>query len=674
MSGCCDDGTGIPGPAGPAGDSAYQIWLDEGNIGTEQDFLDSLQGVPGNQGPAGPAGATGPVGPTGADGPMGADGQDGASYLTGVGNPSNSLGNDGDTYSNNSNGEIWQKASGVWTFTGFTLKGATGSVGSQGADGFSYYTGTGIPSPSLGNDGDSYSDNTTGDIYQKVAGVWNPTGDSLLGPTGASGDDGLGYDDTTSTTSTDILDTGATTETMTWTTGKAFIAGSRVRIADSSNPSANYFEGVVNTYDVVTGNAIVESVNVKVGTGTLASWNISIAGEQGGAASTPAWSAVLATGATSGVNDPIIDAGQKLGINGGTTNAVEYNTFVSNVPQLKGLNGAAITDGVDTSVEVDNVNAKVTTPLAGAMVLPSSNNPTVDVSSPIEGMIKTRTQAGNKDIEAYINGSWRSLTSGGDTNGIGKWEYVTNTLAPPLTGEIRFDNATIGSATNLYVFDTDNDGVDKGSILNILSANDYFYIQQVDNVNNFALVEFSSVTDNTTYVTYGINSITVVGSFSASDKFFIVPISKGGGGGSNTNIIANDLTQTAKRTQVLDGNTQDWQDGIFSLTDVTVVPNVVNLGNTGTTLTVDMDVTFGNMYTATATDNFTLNFSNPKAGIFYLKMIQDVTGSRVLTLGTNTDSPGGVTPLLTTTANAKDWLTLLSDGTNVSVFVANDLQ
>ena len=29
------------------GASAYQIWLDEGNVGTEQDFLDSLVGPPG---------------------------------------------------------------------------------------------------------------------------------------------------------------------------------------------------------------------------------------------------------------------------------------------------------------------------------------------------------------------------------------------------------------------------------------------------------------------------------------------------------------------------------------------------------------------------------------------------------------------------------------------------
>jgi hypothetical protein len=35
---------GEAGPAGADGDSAYQVWLDQGNTGTEQDFLDSLGG------------------------------------------------------------------------------------------------------------------------------------------------------------------------------------------------------------------------------------------------------------------------------------------------------------------------------------------------------------------------------------------------------------------------------------------------------------------------------------------------------------------------------------------------------------------------------------------------------------------------------------------------------
>ena len=66
-------GLGGVGPQGPAGAdgqdglSAYEIWLAQGNTGSEQDFLNSLEG------PQGPAGTNG------ADGTSGVDGQDGQS-------------------------------------------------------------------------------------------------------------------------------------------------------------------------------------------------------------------------------------------------------------------------------------------------------------------------------------------------------------------------------------------------------------------------------------------------------------------------------------------------------------------------------------------------------------------------------------------------------------------
>ena len=48
-----------PGPQGPAGNdgadglSAYEVWLSQGNTGTEGDFLNSLQGADGATGPQG---------------------------------------------------------------------------------------------------------------------------------------------------------------------------------------------------------------------------------------------------------------------------------------------------------------------------------------------------------------------------------------------------------------------------------------------------------------------------------------------------------------------------------------------------------------------------------------------------------------------------------------------
>jgi len=54
-------GGGGGGTPGADGKSAYEIWLELGNSGTEQDFIDSLNG------PQGPQGLQGPQGPPGSD-------------------------------------------------------------------------------------------------------------------------------------------------------------------------------------------------------------------------------------------------------------------------------------------------------------------------------------------------------------------------------------------------------------------------------------------------------------------------------------------------------------------------------------------------------------------------------------------------------------------------------
>lgn len=74
------------GVKGDPGKSAYQIAVENGFQGTEQEWLDSLigptgpkgdkgdQGLPGIQGIQGPKGETGPQGPKGNDGSDGAIG------------------------------------------------------------------------------------------------------------------------------------------------------------------------------------------------------------------------------------------------------------------------------------------------------------------------------------------------------------------------------------------------------------------------------------------------------------------------------------------------------------------------------------------------------------------------------------------------------------------------
>jgi major tropism determinant Mtd-like protein/collagen triple helix repeat protein len=66
--------TGSAGATGATGESAYQLAVDNGFVGTMTQWLASLVGATGATGPTGPTGATGPTGSTGATGATGATG------------------------------------------------------------------------------------------------------------------------------------------------------------------------------------------------------------------------------------------------------------------------------------------------------------------------------------------------------------------------------------------------------------------------------------------------------------------------------------------------------------------------------------------------------------------------------------------------------------------------
>jgi hypothetical protein len=64
-----------------------------------------------------------------------------------------------------------------------TLKGDPGAPGQDGIAGFEFLTGNGAPGSGVGNDGDVYLDNTSGDFYRKVSGTWNFES-NFVGPAG----------------------------------------------------------------------------------------------------------------------------------------------------------------------------------------------------------------------------------------------------------------------------------------------------------------------------------------------------------------------------------------------------------------------------------------------------------------------------------------------------------
>ena len=117
-----------------------------------------------------------------------------------------------------------------------------------------------------------------------------------------------------------------------------------------------------------------------------------------------------------------------------------------------------------------------------------------------------------------------------------------------------------------------------------------------------------------------------------------------------TNVQAYDAN-TAK-TNVAQGYTKTQNFTATTLTDAS---------------TVSWDASNNQVCTVTLAGNRTLgNPSNKVAGATYVLIVkQDATGSRTLAYNSVYKFPNGVTPILSTAANAVDILTFVTDGTNM---------
>lgn len=112
-------------------------------------------------------------------------GSDGDKWFNSNGVPSDSIGTDGDWCVDTSTGNVYHKVSGHWT--------SDGNI--RGDDGDKWFNGSGAPTSSVpagAVEGDYYLDTSTGDVYQKKSnGTWGEPVGNIKGPVGPSGSDGV---------------------------------------------------------------------------------------------------------------------------------------------------------------------------------------------------------------------------------------------------------------------------------------------------------------------------------------------------------------------------------------------------------------------------------------------------------------------------------------------------
>nr|DAW17374.1 MAG TPA: collagen alpha 1(VIII) chain protein [Caudoviricetes sp.] len=233
--------------------------------------------------------------------------------------------------------------------------------------------------------------------YYLTAGPVGPTGPQgptgpigLTGATGPTGPQGAGYDGITSATSRTIA-----LGSITFTVNKigALAVGTRVRFASTAN-TANWVEGPITA---------ISSLNVTInatifgGTGTIAAWSVSVAGEQG--AQGPAGSLGTLTASA-----PITYTSGVIGSNSSSTNTANYlvqrdnsGNFASNeITANKFIKSGGLTTqflkangDIDSTAYTANTGTVTSVGLALPTIFTVSNSP-VTTSGTLTGTLATQ--------------------------------------------------------------------------------------------------------------------------------------------------------------------------------------------------------------------------------------------------------------------------------------------
>jgi hypothetical protein len=129
---------GEVGPAGPQGDdghSAYDVWLEEGNIGGVNTFFQSISGTSGSAGTSGTDGTSGSMGTSGTSGTDGTSGSMGTSGTSGTDGTSGSMGTSGTSGVNGTSGSMG--TSGTTPTVDLSLSGNLNVAGTASFNGLS---------------------------------------------------------------------------------------------------------------------------------------------------------------------------------------------------------------------------------------------------------------------------------------------------------------------------------------------------------------------------------------------------------------------------------------------------------------------------------------------------------------------------------------------------------
>ena len=271
-----------------------------------------------------------------------------------------------------------------------------------------------------------------------------PESPALIVTIAAQSQVGIGYYGQTSTTSTTI-GTGSKTFTVGIpATSTAFTIGTRVRFAYTTTP-ANFMEGVITAFATTSMTVLVDLTG---GSGTYATWAVSVAGNQG----TGAVTSVTGTApvVSSGGTTPAISMPVATTSVNGYLSSTDWTTFNAKQPAGTYVNSVSGTAGRVTSTggvtPVIDLASGIATPgtTGSATLIPVV---TIDTYGRVTGIT---TAANPQGTVTSVTGTSPVVSSGGATPAI-SMAAATSSVNGYLTSTdwSTFNNKGSGSVTSV---------------------------------------------------------------------------------------------------------------------------------------------------------------------------------------------------------------------------------